>query len=92
MKKLTGLLASLVLSAAFAGELSEADQKWSSVVEKMIEKGADKISTPNANRADLAVKLAKKYNRTATTQKDDKGYTVTFSAPANGATVAKNDK
>ena len=88
MKKLTVLLASLVLTAAFASDLSEADQKWSSAVEKMIQSGADKISTPSANRAELAVKLAKKHNRTATTEKDDNGYTVTFSAPAKGATVA----
>ena len=92
MKKLSLFLASLVVCTAFAGELSEADQKWSAVVEKMIEKGADKISTPDANRAELAAKLAKKYNRTTTTQKDDKGYTVTFSGPAKSTTVAKNDK
>ncbi|MSU59356.1 MAG: hypothetical protein EXS35_14495 [Pedosphaera sp.] len=84
-----GLLASGV---AFAGELSEADQKWSSAVEKMIEKGAEKISTPDSNRADLAVQLAKKHNRTATIQKNDKGYEVVFTTATKSTTVAKNDK
>lgn len=94
MKKLSLLLAASLLTtcAAFSGELSEADQKWSAAVEKMIEKGADRISTADANRADLAVKLAKKLNRTGTIQKKEKSYVVVFSAPNTSPSVAKNDK
>lgn len=94
MKELSLFLAVGLLTAftASAGELSEADQKWSAAVEKMIEKGTDKISTPDSNRAELAVKLAKKCNRTATITKKDKGYEVVFGAAGKEATVAKNNQ
>ena len=91
MKKIIAVLAAGLLTAStlFAGEVSEADKKWSQAVEKMIEKGTDKISTPDSNRADLAVELAKKLNRTATITKKEKTYEVTFSA-AKSTTVAQN--
>jgi hypothetical protein len=94
MKKLTLFLLSglLLASVAVAGELSEADKKWAAAVEKMIEKGVAKISTPDANRADLAMELAKKHNRTGKIQKTEKGYDVTFTAAEKSTTVAKNDK
>lgn len=58
----------------------------------MIEKGTEKISTPDANRAELAVKLAKKFNRTATITKKDKGFEVAFGAADKPATVAQNNQ
>lgn len=93
MKKLSLLLVAGLLTAfvASAGELSEADQKWSAAVEKMIEKGTEKISTPDANRAELAVKLAKKFNRTATITKREKNYEVVFGTSKSAGTVARND-
>ena len=92
MKKMPLVLAMSLLTsvAALAGELSAADKKWAAVVEKMIQEGAEKVSTPNSNRANLAVELAKKQNRTGTIQKTDKGYDVVFSSTAKSATIAKN--
>lgn len=93
MKKISLILAAGLLTAfvATAGELSEADQKWSAAVEKMIEKGTEKISTPDVNRAELAVKLAEKLKRTATITRKDKSYEVTFGTASKAATVAKKD-
>lgn len=92
-RMMLGLAMSLALAgAAFGGELSEADKKWAAAVEKMIEKGTERISTPDSSRADLAVELAKKKNRTASIQKSEKGYVVTFGTASTSQAVAKSDK
>jgi len=74
------LAASLMVTyAVSASELSEADQKWAAAVEKMITKGTQRISTPDAKRAELAVELAKKLNHEGRIEKSQTGYVVYFS-------------
>lgn len=92
MKRTVMIVAALLIAGiARAGELTESDKKWSEVVTKMIEKGADKISTPDAKRAELAVELAKKCNRTASINKKEKTFEVVISRQADSATVAKSE-
>lgn len=75
MKKFLILTAVCLLTGiSYAGELSKADQKWSAVVEHMIEKGATTISTPDENRAKLAKQLAEKHGRKCTVEKTAKGF------------------
>lgn len=74
------LLGLLVAGGAFAGEnLSEADQKWSVAVEKMIAAGSATITTPSEPRAQLAVRLAKKAGRKADLERAEKGFRVKVS-------------
>ncbi len=55
MKKLLALTSAcmLITSLAFAGQTSEADQKWLQVVEKKITAGQTQVSTPAQGRVTL---------------------------------------
>jgi hypothetical protein len=83
MKKLTALTAACVLIAglAFAGQPSEADQKWLEVVQKKVTEGQTRISTPIAERVSLLKDWA-----------DKNGYTVAVSQSENSyrLELAKN--
>lgn len=90
MKKLIIVIAvGLLTGVTYGGELSKADQKWSAVVEKMIEEGATTISTPDENRAKLARRLADKHGRKSTLEKTEKGYRVKFQAVRKVETASK---
>ena len=78
MKRLIWSIAiCLSVAAVSAGELSEADKKWSGVVEKMITEGPATISTPSANRAELARELAAKHKRECKVEKLANGFKIT---------------
>lgn len=81
MKKLSVLLLgmSLLTSVALAENVSEADQKWLSVVEKMVSEGKTTVSTTTDDRVTLAKNWAMKKGYLAEVAKTDKGFKVTFS-------------
>lgn len=87
MKKLSVLLLGITLlsSVAFAENVSDADAKWLTVVEKMVVDGKKEVSTPSDARVALLKNWAVKKGYTAEVAKSDKGFTVTF---AKG--IAKN--
>ena len=62
MKKLAVLLlgCALTFSLAALGETKDADQKWLEAVQKMVEKGEKKVSTPKEARANLLKEWGKK--------------------------------
>jgi len=55
MKKTVAIICGCLLTAsvALAAEPTEADQKWLTVVTKMVESGNTEISTPSEVRANL---------------------------------------
>ena len=53
---------------------SSADQKWLSAVQKMVEQGQTKVSTPNQDRVKLIQDWAPKHNYTVTVTKTDTSY------------------
>ena len=91
MKTIKILLGIGLLTAmtCFAGEVSEADQKWSKVVEAKIVEGATTISTPSEARVKLAKELAQKHQRQCRVEKTDKGYRVVVEAAKHAQTAAK---
>lgn len=70
-----GLLTSV---AALAGETSPADQKWLTVVQKMIAEGKTTVSTPQKERVDLLKDWAGKNGYTVEENKTENGYTLKF--------------
>ncbi len=77
MKSLKVLLLALTLATpAFAVETSEADQKWSQVVEKIIAQGTTTISTPSEKRVEIAKQLAQKAGRSVEVTKSESGYRI----------------
>ncbi len=91
MKKLPVLALSCLLTftAAFA-EVKEADQKWLTVVEKMVSEGNRTISTPNQDRVDLLKKWGEEKGYTVKVTKNDEGYTIELTAKAATKTVARS--
>ena len=81
MKKLSVLLLGMALlsSVAFAENVSEADQKWLTVVEKMVSEGKTTVSTTTDERVKLAKNWASKKGYSAEVAKTEKGFKVTFS-------------
>ncbi len=65
MKRTVLLVVAALFTASvmLAGELSEADLKWKSAVDKMIQNGVAEISTPSATRVGIVKELAAKYGR-----------------------------
>jgi len=53
----------MMVGTCMAGPLSEADRKWSKVVEEMIVTGTSTIATPLKHRAEIARKLATKHGK-----------------------------
>lgn len=71
------LLGLLLATTAVAGEtISDADQKWSAAVEKIIAEGNTTISTPSEKRVEIAKKLAQKAGRKVEVSKADAGYRI----------------
>ena len=81
MKKLSVLLLGMALlsGAAFAENVSEADQKWLTIVEKMVGEGKTTVSTTTDERVKLAKSWASKKGYSTEVAKTDKGFKVTFS-------------
>lgn len=71
------ILGLLVTGTALATEKpSEADQKWSAAVEKMIAAGPATVSTPSEKRVQIAKQLAEKAGRRVEVIKADNGYRI----------------
>ncbi len=89
MKNLSVLLLGMALlsSIGFAGNISEADQKWLTVVEKMVGEGKTTVSTTTDERVKLAKNWAAKQGYSTEVAKTDKGFKVTFSK-----TLAQNSQ
>jgi len=87
MKKLSVLLLGMALlsGAAFAENVSDADAKWLTVVEKMVSEGKKEVSTTSDARVTLVKNWAVKKGYTAEVAKTEKGFAITFSKG-----VAKN--
>jgi hypothetical protein len=81
MKKLSAMLLGLTLlsGAAFAGNDNAADQKWLSVVSKMVEEGHNQISTPSETRLALVKNWAGSKGFETRVQKVNDGYVITLS-------------
>lgn len=88
MKKLAAVILGCLLTFTLvaAAAPSEADQKWLSVVEKMVTNGEKKISTPSEDRVTLLKEWGQKKGYTVTATKTEKGYSIEVTAK----TVAKN--
>jgi hypothetical protein len=72
--KILALAIVLAVSPAFAGEISKADQKWTQVVEQMIEDGQAEISTSHKTRVEIAKQLAKKHGKKIEVVKKGKAF------------------
>ncbi len=69
----------LTLAAAFAGEPSQADQKWLTAIEKKVAQGDTKVSTPSQERVNLLKDWAGKNGYSASVTKLDGGYRIDLS-------------
>ena len=81
MKKLSILCVGLALfsGAAFAGTSTEADQKWLTVIEKMVAQGKTQISTASEERVALVKNWAAHKGYGTEVRKTDQGYQIVFS-------------
>lgn len=87
MKKIAlVMLGCLLISGASAlAKPTAADQKWLEVVQKMVEAGKNKVSTPSQERVELVKKWAGEKGLTVTVSKIEAGYQVELSK-----NIAKN--
>ena len=58
MKKIALVAGLLMVGFSVLAAPVEADQKWLEAVQKMVEKGKNKVSTPSQERVDLVKKWA----------------------------------
>jgi hypothetical protein len=81
MKKLPVMLLALALAsaAAFAVTTTEADQRWLSAVEKMVQEGKTQISTASEERLALAKNWAATQGYETQVTRIGQSYQVTFS-------------
>ena len=81
MKKIALVMAGCLLLAGISAlaNPSEADQKWLGVVQKMVEKGKNKISTPSQARVDLVKKWAAAHSLNVAVSKTEAGYQLELS-------------
>jgi len=81
MKKLSVLLLGMALlsSVAFAENVSEADKKWLTVVEKMVGEGKKEVSTSSEARVTLVKNWAVEKGYAADVTKTEQGFKVSFS-------------
>jgi hypothetical protein len=91
MKKITALFLGLLLSAsfAFAAEPSAADQKWLQVVEKMVLKGENKVSTQNEGRVSLLKDWAAKKGYSTKVTKNGSGFAIELSVKNSDKSLAQ---
>ncbi len=68
-------LAAALTTPVFAAD-TDADQKWSVVVEKIIAEGKTTISTPSEKRVEIAKQIAQKAGRKVEVTKSDSGYRI----------------
>jgi len=87
MKKIIAATAGFLLIACSVAlaQPSTADQKWLEVVQKMVEKGQTKLSTPSLERVKLLKDWAAKNGFTVTVTQADSSYKLEVSK-----TLAKN--
>lgn len=81
MKRIIAIACGVLLSisSALASEPSQADQKWLTVVQKMVSQGETKISTPSEDRVQLLKEWAGKNGYTADVTKREASYRVELS-------------
>lgn len=81
MKKLVALtsICLLMSSMAFAGQPTEADQKWLEVVEKKISSGETQISTPTQARVTLLKEWAATKGFATKVTQSDKNFRIELS-------------
>lgn len=87
MKKIALVMLGCLLIGGFSAlaQPTAADQKWLGVVQKMVEAGKNKISTPSPTRVELAKKWAGEKGLTVTVSKIEAGYQLELSK-----NIAKN--
>jgi hypothetical protein len=78
MRKIAAVIASCLLIAGSnaMADPSAADQKWLEAVQKMVEKGQTKVSTPSQERVDLLKKWAAERGFSVDVAKTDAGYRI----------------
>jgi hypothetical protein len=78
MRKIAAVIASCLLIAGSSAmaDPSANDQKWLEAVQKMVEKGQTRISTPNQERVDLLKKWATEKGYSVEVARTDSGYRV----------------
>jgi hypothetical protein len=64
----------LAVNMALAAEPSAADQKWITVVEKMVSEGKSTIATPSKDRVELLKEWAKNKGYSIEVSSNDKGF------------------
>ncbi len=81
MKKIAlVMLGCLVLNVSSAlAEPTAADQKWLGAVQKMVDAGKNKVSTPSQDRVELLKKWAGPKGITVTVSKTEAGYQLELS-------------
>ena len=81
MKKLTAIVIGCLLMTGFAlaGQPSEMDQKWLSVVEKKVAEGQVQISTPSEERVKLLKDWATRHGYSVEVTKSDTAYRIEVS-------------
>jgi hypothetical protein len=67
------------LGSAFAGEPSQADQKWLTVIEKKVGQGDTQVSTPSEERVNLLKEWAGKNAYSVTVTKSEGSYRIELS-------------
>ena len=78
MKKTIVAIAGLIVIACnvVLADSSAADQKWLTAVQKMVEQGQTKVSTPMEERVKLIQDWAQKNNYTVAITKTDTSYRI----------------
>ena len=75
----------LIACSVALAEPGAADQKWLEVVQKMVEKGQTKLSTPSPERVKLFQTWASQHGLTVAVTRADSNYKIEVTKP-----VAKN--
>ena len=81
MKKTIALILGLTLAINFAAqaEPTAADQKWMTVVQRIIARGETRISTPSQERVTMFKQWASKSGYSVVVNKTDLGYRLELS-------------
>jgi hypothetical protein len=80
----------LVVGSSAMGAPNAADQKWLDTVQKMVENGQARISTPSQERVDLLKKWAIEKGYTLEVVKFEAGYRIGLTKTARSKSIAKN--
>ncbi len=85
MKKLILILLSISITSQtglVAAAASDADVKWASTIEKLVNSGTTKFTTQSQARVDLAKGLESKVGKKLRTEKTDAGFVLIFESTA----------